>query len=473
MNLTALLKYGGLVVCGAPLLGFLILGVWGLLGAKVSERVTVRITSTALSISFLAGVLLIVLAAFTRDFPAISLVEVPLLTLHHGKAHQHHSVQFALQIDTLSLPFTVVTALLTGVVGYFSSRYLHRDPGHYRFFLLLLLFALGMHVVTMGASFEVIFMGWEIIGLTSALLISFYQNRKAVIENSLRAFLFYRFSDSTLLIAATLFNSAAHGLSFAELGRQPVALMGISSFAVPLLVLIAAMVKSAQYPFTSWLPRAMEGPTPSSAIFYGGLSIHAGLFLLLRLVSVTTIPFWFSTLIVVVGAVTVLLASLFSRVQSDIKSSLALSAVVQVGLMFVEVGLGFTTLAIYHFVGHSIFRTYQILGAASIVHEGRKAHIHDYSAPHPINLGLPPSLFDKLYCFAFDGALGITRGGPTRVVRAIENLSRSLGILEDRVAELALKLVLFFNRDRKRSAEKAVRGNESKARVIKSEILNR
>lgn len=472
MNLTVLLKYGGLVVCGAPLLGFLVLGVWGLLGAKVSERVTVRITSTALSISFLAGVLLVILASFVNDFPAVSLIEVPLLTLHHSRDHQHHSVQFALQIDALSLPFTIVTALLTGVVGYFSSRYLHRDPGHYRFFLLLLLFALGMHVVTMGASFEVIFMGWEIIGLTSALLISFYQSRKAVIENSLRAFLFYRFSDSTLLIAATLFSSAAHGLSFAELRGQPVTLTGVSFFAVPLLVLVAAMVKSAQYPFTSWLPRAMEGPTPSSAIFYGGLSIHAGLFLLLRLVSVTTASFWFSALIVAVGAVTVLLASLFARVQSDIKSSLALSAVVQVGLMFVEVGFGFTTLAIYHFVGHSIFRTYQILGAASIVHEGRKAHVHDYSAPPLVDLGLPPTLFDKLYCFAFDGALGITRGGPTRVVRAIENLSRSLGVVEDRVAELALKLLPFLGRSRRKGTDKLGKRQGTNPSLITSKIVN-
>jgi NAD(P)H-quinone oxidoreductase subunit 5 len=262
----------------------------------------------------------------------------------------------------ISVFFVLISCILGGVVGLFASRYLHRDPGYFRFFILYHIFLVGVHAIFQGAGLPTVYIGWELIGITSALLISFFAFRKQTVSNSLRAFWAYRITDSGILIATLL--AMHHGIEgFArQVHDHPHALIVLGC-------LLSAVGKSAQFPFGRWLPKAMEGPTPSSAIFYGGLSVHAGMYLMLRASYVYGLPKPVAVAMVVIGLFSVWYATIVGRIQSDAKSMLAYASMAQVGLMFVEVGLGFHKLAIFHFVSHAMLRTYQLLNAASVMHD--------------------------------------------------------------------------------------------------------
>jgi NADH-quinone oxidoreductase subunit L len=432
MNLVSVLSVLGLTVVISPFLAFALLGSIGILGVRCKEATVLKIVNWGLGTSFFAALGILILTFFSNT------AVVPVLNLHLYY-DVRHSMTIMLGIDAITLPFTVLTAALTGLVGVFSAKYLHRDSGYFRFFCLILMFDVGMHLVTMGQTLVTIFIGWEAVGLTSALLISFYNVRQEVINNSLRAFLFYRLSDTMLFLAACLTTLEMGEIIFTPviglnhtIASSLISLPSDLAVIVPLLILCSAMVKSAQYPFISWLPRAMEGPTPSSAIFYGGISIHAGMYMILRLTSEFELGEWFYVTVVAVGILTTVLSTLFSRVQSDMKTSLSLSAVSQVGIMFVEIGLGWRQLAIMHFIGHAILRTYQILQAGAVVHEGRGLRFLETSQEQAKKPAQSGSWLELLYCFAFDGALGLSSAGPSSVVSIMERMSLRLGKFEDK-----------------------------------------
>jgi NAD(P)H-quinone oxidoreductase subunit 5 len=263
------------------------------------------------------------------------------------------------------------------------------------------------------------YVGWEVIGLTSALLISFFHERGATRENALRAFWAYRLSDTSLLLAGLLigFGASSHGASHLspQIGGTA------NDIVVPLLILLAALPKSAQVPFSAWLPRAMEGPTPSSAIFYGGLSVHAGLYLLLRSRQLMVLPDWLLIPIFVLGAASAIIGTMQASVQTDIKGSLAFASMAQVGLMFVELALGFHQLVILHFIGHSAVRTYQILSANSSLHEGR---LRRRSRSVKVS-----SVKGKFYQIAFLTSLRDGTGAHS-LVTSLERISLFLGEIE-------------------------------------------
>jgi NADH-quinone oxidoreductase subunit L len=273
--------------------------------------------------------------------------------------------QPTLVLDVLSAPMLALSVVLSSVVAVFSSSYLHRERGYARFFLLFCLFVTGMTLLSLAGSFNLFFIGWELVGLTSTLLIAFFHERAAPVRNALRAFAVYRACDVGLLLAVLLqkeeLGSARAHAAFAVSGSHA-AIVGV-------LLLIAAMGKSAQVPVSGWLPRAMEGPTPSSAIFYGALSVHSGVYLLVR-----TSP-WMVDLvgvriaIGVVGALTAGYGALLARVHSDAKNGLAYATMAQVGVMFVEIAAGFPRLALLHMVGHACLRTWQLLRAPAIVRD--------------------------------------------------------------------------------------------------------
>lgn len=287
----------------------------------------------------------------------------------------HHGFELALVVDRLSVPFTFLTATLCGVIAAFAGRYLHREPGFHRFFVLLALFALGMQVLVLAGSLDVLFAGWELVGISSALLIGFFHERRETVRNALRAFATYRVCDVGLLAAAIVVHHALGTSEFAALygtsawpaGEAP-GLAGLATF-VALLLLFAAMGKSALVPFSGWLPRAMEGPTPSSAIFYGALSVHAGPYLLLRNAPLLDAAPAAAAAVVAVGALTALHATMTGRAQTDIKSALAYASLTQLGLILVEIGLGLRLLALAHIVGHALVRALQFLRAPSLLHE--------------------------------------------------------------------------------------------------------
>ena len=345
-----------------PFLGFLL----GTLISGNNEKLLFRVTITALVLHFLA---FIGFTAYwiTNGFEPVSYDFVEI--------YKSGDFRFdvSLYFDRISAVYMSVGVSLTLLVSIFSRYYLHRDPGYKRFFNTLMLFFMGLNFIVFSGNFETIFIGWEIMGITSFLLIAFYRDRFLPVKNALKVVSVFRLGDICLLLAIWLsHNLFEKNISFAELNDLPLLTEHISrhggmAILISLLFFMSAAVKSAQFPFSSWLPRAMEGPTTSSAIFYGSLSVHLGIFLLLR-----TYPFWgendlLKAILIVIGLVTVLIGTAISNVQSTVKTQIAYGSVVQIGIMFVEVGLGFHTLALIHFAGNAFLRTYQLLVSPSVL----------------------------------------------------------------------------------------------------------
>lgn len=282
-------------------------------------------------------------------------------------ASEHYTFSLDFYFDALSAVFLGMATLTTILVFIFSKFYMHREQGFKRFYNTILLFFIGLSLIILSGNFEVLLLGWEFIGMSSVLLIAFYRDRFLPARNALKVFSVYRLADVFLLgalwYAHHLFESSVHFAHLpalvAEHGNQ-LALLG-------LLIFVAALIKSAQFPFSYWLPRAMEGPTTSSAIFYGALSVHMGLFLLLR-----TYPLWEGSVglriaIAVLGLATAIVATSIARVQSSIKTQIAYASITQIGIMFIEVALGLHWLALVHFVGNASLRMYQLLISPSVV----------------------------------------------------------------------------------------------------------
>jgi NADH-quinone oxidoreductase subunit L len=335
-----------------------------LLGWAPTERILSRVTGVTFSASVFALALIVCKLAATGDLS---------VTVTFGNWFTVHDYHFPLVLmaDRLSLPFLALTVVLSGLIGQFSATYLHRDRGFLRFFLLLHLFAFGSLLAFAAGSFDLLAAGWETVGITSVLLIAFFQQRTAPVENGLRVFAVYRACDIGLLVAVFAMHHWAGSASFA--GDFP-ALNGPAKTTVCLLLLFAAAGKAAQIPFSGWLPRAMEGPTPSSAIFYGAISIHAGAYLLLRAQPLLAHSPTASGLVVAVGLLTAMHGAIVGRASADAKTSLAYASLTQVGIIFVEIGLGWRWLAVTHTVGHATVRTLQFLRAPSMLHDFHKMH---------------------------------------------------------------------------------------------------
>lgn len=276
-----------------------------------------------------------------------------------------YSFEFTLVMDIPAAVFLLVTAILGGLVVKFSQYYMHREPGQRRFFATLLLFMGGMAIVVLAGDIITLFTGWELVGIGSFLLIGFYRHREWPVRNALKVYSIYRVCDVGLLAAAYEEHQTFGTSVFSEQGNQTIA--PDAALPIALLLLLSAAGKSGQFPFSFWVARAMEGPTPSSAIFYGALSIHTGVFLLLR-----TMPIWYVSdtariCIALIGLVTALVCTIIGHVQSNIKGRIGYASVAQVGLMFVELALGFDTLVLIHFVGNASLRCYQLLVSPSVV----------------------------------------------------------------------------------------------------------
>jgi NADH:ubiquinone oxidoreductase subunit 5 (subunit L)/multisubunit Na+/H+ antiporter MnhA subunit len=276
-------------------------------------------------------------------------------------------------VDKLTLVFALLGASLTFLITIYSRYYLHREDGYKRFFNTILFFNLGYTLIIFSGNMETLFIGWEILGVSSFLLIAFYRERLLPVKNALKVFSVYRIGDIGIILAMWLLHHLWHSnITFLEMNasvRLNAELAGTSAIGLTtaFLFYISAAAKSAQLPFSSWLPRAMEGPTPSSAIFYGSMSVHIGAFLLLR-----TMHFWenqlvFKVFLISAGLLTALITSAISRVQSSIKSQIAYASIAQIGLIFVEIAFGLENLALIHILGNAFLRTYQLLISPSVV----------------------------------------------------------------------------------------------------------
>ena len=344
-----------------PLLAFLVSLFWQNKSEKAIGRI-VRFTK----------VLYILVSVFFATWWVINGMQP--IHYHVATLYKTDHFVFAVELfyDEITAVFSIVGALLFFLVATFSKYYMHRDEGYKRFFNTILLFATGYNFIILSGNFETLFIGWEIKGVCSFLLIAFYRNRYLPVKNAFKAISYYRISDVALMLCMWMMHHLTQqNISFSELGESKILALqtantGMAVFIVCMMILPAA-VKSAQFPFTSWLPRAMEGPTSSSAIFYGSLSVHIGVFLLLR-----THPFWEDMLwakivIIAIGTVTAIAATLIARVQPTVKTQIAYSSAAQIGLMFIEVAIGWHWLVLVHFAGNAFLRTYQLLVSPSVL----------------------------------------------------------------------------------------------------------
>lgn len=345
----------------APGVVFSVISLLWLLGWAPTERVLSTTTGMVFAASIFA------FAAIVWNVGAGPVV----IEFGNWFAVGQYQFPLVLMADRLSLPFLGMTVVLSGLIGQFSATYLHRERGFLRFYLLLHLFAFGSLLAFAAASFDLLIGGWEVVGITSVLLIAFFQQRPAPVENALRVFTIYRASDIGLLVGVFAMHQWAGTASFA--GGFP-QLTGSRAAVVCLLLLFAAAGKAAQVPFSGWLPRAMEGPTPSSAIFYGAISIHAGAYLLLRAQPLLAHSGMASALVIVIGVLTAIHGTIVGRASADAKTSLAYASLTQVGVVFVEIGIGWTWIAVIHTLGHATVRTLQFLRAPSMLHDYHQMH---------------------------------------------------------------------------------------------------
>lgn len=407
-------------ILGGPTASFFLL-TGAMLFGHSSERTVAGLVRLPLFVAFVAATLLAL-----RVFPS---GQAELVTLRLGGLLGHgHGLE--LFVDRLAVSMVVLTTLALVLVGHFSFTYLHRDRGHARFFALLSLFGMGMTLIVLSATLDVLLIGWELVGLTSALLIGFFRERDAPARNGLYAFVVYRICDAGLLLAWIVW----HGTGRAQFvgGESASTLSPALATLLASLLLVAAMGKSAQLPFGTWLPRAMEGPTPSSAIFYGALSVHAGVYLLLRSSPLLEAASGVRIVVIAVGVATAIYGTLLGRIQSDIKNALAYATMTQTGLLFVEIGLGLTTLAFVHLVGHASLRMFQFLRVPSVLQDHAAAIDGLGERPRAPGRHLewlfPPRLRDRLYALAmtrffFDD---VVEYGLKRPLRALVALADAL-----------------------------------------------
>jgi NADH-quinone oxidoreductase subunit L len=397
----------GVLVVISPALLLAVFGLTSLAGWRLKERVMAIFTELSVIVGLFASIaiLSLMLASGRRHVPIEfgNWVVLP-------EQHFHFHLKFV--FDRLSVPFAILTFILCGTIGAFSSRYLHREKGYHRFFVFYSIFLLGMVVSSLSGTIETLFFGWEFVGLSSALLVAFYHERTNPVRNGLRVWIIYRIADAAFLIAALTLHHLTGAGDFDGLmgtGPWPEGVASISeshALSVGLLLLIAAAGKSALVPFSGWLPRAMEGPTPSSAIFYGALSVHLGAFLLLRVSPLLDLSLPLCIAVVVSGLSSAIFGSLAARVQTDIKSALAFASLTQVGIIVAEIGLGLRYIALIHMIGHACLRTLQLLRAPNLLHDYRTMEnaigMHLTHAPSRWSRLIPLSFRTWVYRFAME-----------------------------------------------------------------------
>ncbi|RUV56215.1 NADH-quinone oxidoreductase subunit L [Mesorhizobium sp. M5C.F.Ca.IN.020.29.1.1] len=362
-----------------PLLGFLIVGLFGTsLGAKASEYITSGFLVISAVLSWVAF--------FAVGFGEGEVFTVPVLRWIQSGGLE---AAWALRIDTLTVVMLVVVNTVSALVHIYSIGYMHHDPNRPRFFAYLSLFTFAMLMLVTADNLVQMFFGWEGVGLASYLLIGFWYKKPSANAAAIKAFVVNRVGDFGFALGIfgvfVLFGSVNLGTIFAnaatfipaEGAPEGAAVLTFLGYAldkqaamtvVCLLLFMGAMGKSAQVPLHTWLPDAMEGPTPVSALIHAATMVTAGVFMLARLSPLFDLSH--SALIVVtfIGAFTAFFAATVGLVQNDIKRVIAYSTCSQLGYMFVALGVGAYGAAIFHLFTHAFFKALLFLGSGSVIH---------------------------------------------------------------------------------------------------------
>jgi NADH-quinone oxidoreductase subunit L len=335
----------------------------------------VGVGSVGLSMIFAFGAILQLIA---RE-PAQRVVEiilfdwVPAGAMHTMSGHLvNFNAQWAMLLDPLS---AVMLGVVTGVgflIHVYSTGYMAHEGGYYRFFGYLNLFMFSMLVLVLGNNLLLLFVGWEGVGLCSYLLIGFYFLRKSASDAGKKAFIVNRIGDAGFVLGLLLLLNAIGTLRFTEIGPAIEAGgfnvgNGVMT-AIALLLFVGATGKSAQIPLYVWLPDAMEGPTPVSALIHAATMVTAGVYMITRMNVVFQLAPVALAAVATVGAVTAIYAASMGLVQNDIKRVLAYSTVSQLGYMFLALGVGAFTAGIFHLMTHAFFKALLFLGSGSVIH---------------------------------------------------------------------------------------------------------
>ena len=357
-----------------PFLGFLVNGYLALRRSESKNAVS------AIGVGTVAAAFVVTALAFleaTRN-PIHEAVIVQLWSwMPVGDLH----LDLAFQIDQLSLTMLMVITGVGSLIHLFSVGYMKADPGYPRYFAYLNLFIAFMVVLVLGSSLPVLFIGWEGVGLCSYLLIGFWFTDKANADAGKKAFIVNRIGDFGALVAMFLTWQALGTLNFAEIAaRAPAALQvgGATVTAITLFLFLGCAGKSAQIPLYTWLPDAMAGPTPVSALIHAATMVTAGVYLVARTNVLFAMAPTAQMVVAGIGALTALFAATIGLRQYDIKKVLAYSTVSQLGYMFIGVGTGAYVAGVFHLVTHAFFKALLFLGSGSVIH----AMHHAYHATH-------------------------------------------------------------------------------------------
>ena len=358
-----------------PLFGALFNGVLAARGSRAKGLVSVVGVGSLLAAFAVAIGVFLELRQGTEE-------SVRILLWHWMPVSPRLNIDLALQVDHLSVVMLLVVTGIGSLIHLFSVGYMRDDPGYARYFAYLNLFIVFMLVLVLGASLPVSFIGWEGVGLCSYLLIGFWFEVDANSDAGKKAFLANRIGDFGVLMAMFLLWWYLGSLEFSEIARRAPALLPLGGAVVTLitlLIFLGCTGKSAQIPLYVWLPDAMAGPTPVSALIHAATMVTAGIFLVVRTGVLFALAPLTLDIIAVVGALTAFFAATIGLKQYDIKKVLAYSTISQLGYMFLGVGTGAFASGIFHLVTHAFFKALLFLGAGSVIHAMQHALHHAHS----------------------------------------------------------------------------------------------
>jgi NADH-quinone oxidoreductase subunit L len=279
-------------------------------------------------------------------------------------------VDFGLRVDPLSLTFVLLITGVGALIHLYSVGYMSHDPGRRRFFAQLNLFVAAMLILVLGNNFVLLYLGWEGVGLASYLLIGWYQDRPSAATAAKKAFLMNRVGDVGLALAIFILWTQLGTLGYTEVFERIGEVDGAALVAITVLLLLGACGKSGQFPLQSWLPDAMEGPTPVSALIHAATMVTAGVYLVARCSPIYNLTGTGRLVVALVGVITLMIGAIIGCAYDDIKKVLAYSTVSQIGYMILAVGLGPAgyALGILHLLTHGFFKAGLFLGAGSVMH---------------------------------------------------------------------------------------------------------
>ena len=351
-----------------PLVGFLVLG---LCGSRIkNEKIIGAIGSGTVGLSFLLAVLIFVYMVGVEPVQRKQSIELFTWLSTFTGSTSSLTVNVAYQIDQLSILMTLIVTGVGFLIHIYSIGYLHNDSGFWRFFAYLNLFIFAMLNLVLADNFLLMFLGWEGVGLCSYLLIGFWYEKKFTGDAAKKAFIVNRVGDFGFILGMLLIFSSFGSLNFSTVfnAASLLSVGNTTALWITMLLFVGAMGKSAQIPLYVWLPDAMAGPTPVSALIHAATMVTAGVYMVARCSILFALAPVTMEFVAIVGAVTAVFAATIGLVQNDIKKVLAYSTISQLGYMFLAMGVAAFSAGIFHLMTHAFFKALLFLGSGAVIH---------------------------------------------------------------------------------------------------------